>query len=214
MMQKTNRNRFFTRDFRITSAIVVVLMSKIYYNSKENLVNVNMDEEQLQEIGKYIKSRLNQWIDEVYPNAPVTKDDRDREINLIERIVRVEEELKAQRELMQQGFAQMDKRFEDLIHYMDKRFEQVDKRFAAIDQRFEDLIHYMDKRFEQVDKRIDQVDKHLAGIDENVASMRERMDRFDQRFEDLHNALRRFMIWSFGTSISLAGIVIAVLKLT
>jgi hypothetical protein len=25
----------------------------------------------------------------------------------------------------------MDKRFEDLVHYMDKRFEQFDKRFSS-----------------------------------------------------------------------------------
>ncbi len=196
MMQKTKKNRSFARDFRITSAIVVVLMSKIYYNKKENSVNVNMDEEQLQEIGEYIKSRLNQWIDEVHPNAPVTKDDRDREINLIERIVRVEEELKSQRELMLQGFAQMD-----------QRFEAIDRRFETVDQRFEDLIHYMDKRFEQVDKRFETMDKRFEAIDR-------RFEAVNRHFEDLHNALRRFMVWSFGTSVSLAGIVIAVLKLT
>ena len=44
-------------------------------------------------------------------------------------------------------FEAIDKRFDDLIHYMDKRFEAIDKRFEAVDQRFEDLIHYMDKRF-------------------------------------------------------------------
>ena len=46
-------------------------------------------------------------------------------LQLSERIIRVEEELKAQRELMKQGFDQMEKRFEQI----DKRFEQVDKRF-------------------------------------------------------------------------------------
>ena len=40
------------------------------------------------------------------------------EIELRERMIRVEEELKHQRELMQQGFAMME-----------KRFQQVDKRF-------------------------------------------------------------------------------------
>ena len=70
-----------------------------------------------------------------------------------ERLIRLEEELKAQRELMEdrfeamdKRFEAMDKRFEDLIHYMDKRFE-------AMDKRFEDLIHYMDKRFEDMNRR-------------------------------------------------------------
>ena len=41
------------------------------------------------------------------------------ELELRERIVRVEEELKHQRELMLEGFKQMEKRFEQI----DKRFE-------------------------------------------------------------------------------------------
>ena len=36
---------------------------------------------------------------------------------------------------------QMDKRFEQIQHYMDKRFEQMDKRF-------EQMQHNMDKRFD------------------------------------------------------------------
>jgi transposase len=44
-------------------------------------------------------------------------------------------------------FEQIDKRFEDLIHYVDKRFEDliryVDKRFDAIDARFNRLYHFL-----------------------------------------------------------------------
>ena len=57
-------------------------------------------------------------------------------LNLVERIVRVEDAIKAQNE-----------KIELLLHQMDKRFEQVDKRFEQVDKRFDDLIHYMDKRF-------------------------------------------------------------------
>lgn len=46
------------------------------------------------------------------------------EIELRERMVRVEEELKHQRELMRQGFERMDKRFEQV----DKRFDDMLKR--------------------------------------------------------------------------------------
>ena len=59
---------------------------------------------------------------------------------LLERSVRVEEELKHQRLLMRESFEQFEKRFE----LIEKRFEQVDKRFEQVD-----------KRFEQVDKRLD-----------------------------------------------------------
>jgi len=46
-------------------------------------------------------------------------------VSLLERVIKVEEELKAQRELFFQRFEAIDKRFEDLIHYMDKRFSQL-----------------------------------------------------------------------------------------
>ncbi|MEM9423241.1 MAG: hypothetical protein AAF975_00455 [Spirochaetota bacterium] len=48
---------------------------------------------------------------------------------LIERVVRVEEELRHQRELITTILHQMDKRFEEMQRNMDKRFEQMDKRF-------------------------------------------------------------------------------------
>ncbi|MEC8480143.1 MAG: hypothetical protein VXZ17_00685 [Pseudomonadota bacterium] len=72
---------------------------------------------------------------------------------LLERSVRVEEELKHQRLLMRESFEQFEKRFE----LIEKRFEQVDKRFEQVDKHFEQV----DKRFEQVDKRFEQVDKRL-----------------------------------------------------
>ena len=77
------------------------------------------------------------------------------ELEIRERIVRVEEELKHQRELMIEGFSRVD-----------KRFEQVDKRFEQVDKRFEVLI-----------SRID-----------------------------------RFMIWSFATTLTVGGLVVAAIK--
>ena len=63
------------------------------------------------------------------------------------RVVRVEEELKNQRELMMQGFANSDKRFEVMQIQMDRRFdesriamkegfERVDRQFEAINKKF------------------------------------------------------------------------------
>ncbi|MEZ5492999.1 MAG: hypothetical protein R3E61_00020 [Pseudomonadales bacterium] len=109
------------------------------------------------------------------------------ELELRERIVRVEEELKHQRELMLEGFNRMDKRFEQLISEMNARFAQVDKRFEQVDKRFEQ----MDKRFEQMEKRFEQVDR---------------------RFEIMTARIDRFMVWSFATTLTVGGIVIAVIK--
>ncbi len=109
------------------------------------------------------------------------------ELDLRERTIRVEEELKHQRELMLEGFKQADKRFEQ----MDKRFEQVDKRFEQIDKRFEQMAEQMNRRFEQVDKRIDQIDK---------------------RFEEMGRRLDRFMFGSLGITVSCAVFVVNYLK--
>jgi septum formation inhibitor MinC len=67
------------------------------------------------------------------------------EIELLERMVRVEGELKNKRELMKDQFKLTEKMFEQI----DKRFEQVDKRFEQVDKRFEQT----DKRFEDVNSK-------------------------------------------------------------
>ena len=125
----------------------------------------------------FIKQHLGEWLAEVSLGKPPAV----YEIELRERMIRVEEELKHQRELMQQGFVMMDKRFEELQHQMDKRFDAVDKRFEAVDKRFES----MDKRFESMDKR----------------------------FEEITRRLDRFMVWSFSTTVTVGGLVVAILKL-
>jgi len=70
---------------------------------------------------------------------------------------------------------------------MDKRFEAVDKRFEAVDKRFEQA----DKRFEQVDTRFEQIESRLT---------------------ELSRRMFQFMIWSFGFTVTAAGVIIAVLK--
>jgi predicted nuclease with TOPRIM domain len=106
---------------------------------------------------------IREMIAKAFAEKPETNQSNVRyELELRERIVRVEEELKHQRELMLEGFKQMEKRFEQV----DKRFEQIDKRFEQVD-----------KRFEVMTARID-----------------------------------RFMVWSFATTLTVGGIVIAVIK--
>ncbi|MGA1127039.1 MAG: hypothetical protein ACO3YR_10615 [bacterium] len=104
-----------------------------------------------QEDIEFIKQHLGEWLTEVSLGKPPAV----YEIELRERMVRVEEALKHQGELIQQ-----------LIQQMDKRFEQVDKRFEQMDQRFVELQRRMD----------------------------------------------RFMFWSLGMTLTVGGIVIAVLK--
>jgi len=132
-------------------------------------MSMAVKKEELELIGEYVQSHLSEWLTaqlhtltgSIYP------------VELGERIVRVEEELKNQRELMRQGFNQIDKRLELMQINMDRRFEQIDKRF------------------EQVDKHFDEV---------------------NARIESISTKMFHFMIWSFGFTATIAGIVIGVIK--
>lgn len=125
-----------------------------------------------------IKELISEVITERHPE--ITNNNARYELEIRERILRVEEGLKHQRELMQEGFNRID-----------KRFEQVDKRF-------ESLIAEMNTRFAQVDKRFEQVDK--------------RFEQIDKRFETMTARMDRFMIWSFATTLTVGGIVVAAIK--
>lgn len=67
------------------------------------------------------------------------------ELELRERIVRIEEELKHQRELILEGFNRMNKHFEQLIGEMNARFAQMEKRFEHVDKCFEVMTARIDR---------------------------------------------------------------------
>ena len=104
---------------------------------------LELGNEELKKIGDYVQGHLSEWI----RGANVIEYKTHREIELIERMVRVEEELKNQRELMNLGFTTMNKRFEDIQAQMEKRFEQVDKRFEQVDIRFKQMFAYFTTSF-------------------------------------------------------------------
>ena len=144
-----------------------------------------LKEEDVGRIGDYVKPWLRELIDRMVPRAETVGVGS----ALLERMVRVEDELKAQRELMDERFGFMeqrfvavdnrfeavDKRFEDLIAHLERRFDAVDKRFEASDKRFEDLIAHTDKRFEANDKRFEDLIVHTD----------KRFDTVDKRFNTL-----------------------------
>ena len=106
---------------------------------------MNLTEEHLRQIGSYIKQNF----DEISSQSRYARE-RSYEMQVIERITRVEEELKSQRdlllkqhEMMMFGFAQVDKRFEMTQKNMDDRFSQVDKRFDDVNKRFTMLMWAM-----------------------------------------------------------------------
>ncbi len=89
---------------------------------------------------------------------------------------------------------------------MDKRFEQMQvetvKRFEQVDKRFEQMQIETVKRFEQVDKRFEQMQVEAV----------KRFEQVDKRFDQLTSRMDHFMIWSFATTLTVGGIVIAAIK--
>jgi exonuclease VII large subunit len=141
-----------------------------------------LKKEELQIIGEYVQDHLTEWLPE-HAYKPMNFS---FPLELTERMIRVEEELKNQRELMKQGFDQIDKRIELQQINMDKRFEQVDKRFEQVEKRFESMQQNMNRNFDEVNNRLKAIETKMF----------------------------QFMVWSSGFMAIVAGIVIAVIKFT
>lgn len=127
-------------------------------------MTMSFSREQLEQIGEYVRTNLPGWLRTMPPQSVQITDPV-----LLERVVRVEEELKSQRELMVERFEAMDRRFEERFDAAEKRFEarakEVDKRFEDNNRRFEDINKRFDdvnKRFEDMNKRFDDMNKRFT----------------------------------------------------
>jgi transketolase len=108
---------------------------------------MELGERDFKKIGEYVKSHLKEWIAESGANlgagaaegADSEKSEgskigeealalRRRELDLVERVERVEDELKNLRELMEERFSKMDERFEAQRELMNERFDHMEKR--------------------------------------------------------------------------------------
>ena len=121
---------------------------------------MTLRDEDVGRIGEYVKPWLRELVEEMVPHVELGGVG----VQLLERMVRVEEELRAQRTLMDerfnfmaQRFEAVDKRFEESIAHNDQRFEESkghnDQRFDAVDQRFEESKAHSDKRFDDLNAR-------------------------------------------------------------
>jgi hypothetical protein len=128
-------------------------------NMQETGANTNVvtKAEMEQYFSKMMEIRLKQAMEEFIARNDV----RIKELSLIERIVRVEDELKALREISEAKFDASEKRFELLQRTMDERFEALQREMNT---RFEALQREMNARFEAVDKRFEAMDKRFSAI--------------------------------------------------
>jgi hypothetical protein len=74
---------------------------------------MELTEREFKQIGSYVREHLGSWIREIAP--PVTTVQLDPVY--LERMVRVEEELRSQRDLMKQGFEHLDRRLDEARHH-------------------------------------------------------------------------------------------------
>ena len=81
-----------------------------------------MEQEEIREI---VRKILDEELDLRIARMTAGQEDEFNRLAVLQRLIRLEEELKAQRKLMEKQFEAMDKRFEDLIHYVDRRFTQL-----------------------------------------------------------------------------------------
>lgn len=90
-------------------------------------------------------------------------------------------------------FAHLDIELREDIQELDKRLsKEMQEMNERLGKEMQELRKDMDKRFEQVDKRFEQVDK---------------------RFETLLSRIDHFMVWSFATTFTIGGLVVAAIKL-
>nr|VFJ51996.1 MAG: hypothetical protein BECKFW1821B_GA0114236_101111 [Candidatus Kentron sp. FW] len=149
----------------------------------------------LEEISEHVRTHIGQWLAE----ESLAKPPAVYEIELRERMIRLEEELKNQRELIKQGF--------DL---MEKRFEAVDRRFEAMsaenNKRFEAMSAENNKRFEAMDRRFEAMSA------ENNKRFEAMSAENNRRFEALTKRIDRLMYWSLGITVGTGSLVVAALK--
>ena len=146
-------------------------------------------------------------------------DQRAKELSLIERIVRVEEELKALREIEIARFEAAEKRFESLQREMNAKFESLQRemnaRFETMNNRFEALQKEMNARFEALQKemnaRFEAVDKRFEAMDKRFEAVEKRFEAMDKRFEAMEKRLT-FIQWFIGIGFSLLTLIVALYR--
>jgi len=142
-----------------------------------------------------IESYLNEHLVDYLSRFQGMNEVRLKELSIIERVVRVEEELRHLREIEMV-------RHESLMKEMNTRFEAMDSRFAALQKemntRFEALQKEMNTRFEAMNSRFEAIDSRFE-------AMNTRFEAMNTRFEALEKRLS-FIQWLIGTAIALTAL--------
>jgi hypothetical protein len=128
-------------------------------------------------------------------------------IPLLERLIRLEEELKALRVIEENRFSttlrEVDKRFEAVSQRFEALEREMQARFEAINQRFEVLQKDMDRKFEIMNQRLEALEREMQA----------RFEAINQRFEALERRLN-FMQWLITVGFSFLALIITIINFT
>ncbi len=81
-------------------------------------------------------------------------------------------------------------RDQQLIAYLDSKFEGIDRRFEGIDRRFEDLQGQMDRRFEETQKEIRHASVLVEGVRSEVKAVSEGHSLLAEGLDDLRKEIK------------------------
>lgn len=156
-------------------------------------------------ISELLSSKLTEFI--------LQREREAKEITLVERLLRVEEELKSMRELQAKQFEfllrEMNTRFEALQRDSNSKFEAIITRFEALQRemntRFEALYTEMNTRFETLYTEMNtRFETLYTEINTRFAEINTRFEALEKRFN--------FFQWFVGAGFALLSILIALSK--
>ena len=164
-----------------------------------------LGESELERIGDYVRGNLYGWLTDVAPQMVVGP-------QLLERSVRIEEELKQQREIMDRRFTESDRRFAELSKQMNRGFDDVNRRFDDVNLRFDDV----NLRFEDMNKRFDessrQTSERFAALNQQTNErFAEASRQTSERFAELHKRFNGLQ-WMIMSGFAFTATLIAITK--
>ena len=152
---------------------------------------------------QFIKDHLGEWLAEQSIGKPPAV----YEVELRERMVRVEEELGHQRELIKTILVQMDKRFEAMQREMDKRFDAVDRRFEALARRIDRFMIWSFATTLTV-LLCPLIEERMKGVFTVMSKFQKSIDHVVDGFENTPAALRNMLsgAWTGKTLVRFASV--------
>ena len=188
---------------------------------------MELTDETLETIGGYVRRNLSIWMNDVVRPMYVQL-----EPQVLERMVRVEETLSAQRELLKQSLEQTDRHFSEQREDFAARFEQIDRRFdeqrEAFAARFqeqredsaarwqeqrEDLAARFQEQREDLAARIQEQREDIAArFQEQRSDFTALFGTVDKRFDDIQRNNTRWMT-VISIMLGLIGVAVTVTNL-